>query len=251
MCGRFTLTATPEEVAAILGLTEIEPFPPRYNIAPTQPVIVVVGGARERPEGRLAGRGAQLARWGLIPSWVKEVAGFPLLFNARSETAAEKNAFRAAMRYRRCLVPASGFYEWQRMGTRKSQAFFLRPRSHGLILFAGLLECWHAPDGSEIDTVAILTTRANDTMAAIHERMPVVVGAADIGRWLDCRSNDPEAVADLLAPVDDDFFEAIPVSDKVNRVANMGPDVQHPVAAAVRAEKGDRSAALPVQPSLF
>ncbi|MBC8129263.1 MAG: SOS response-associated peptidase, partial [Rhizobiaceae bacterium] len=138
MCGRFTLTATPREVADLLSLAEIEDFPPRYNIAPTQPILVILGGTELRPDANRSGREARLVRWGFVPGWVKDLKTFPLLFNARSETAAGKNAFKAAMKYRRCLVPASGFYEWRRDAAGKTgQAFFVRPRSGRPLAFAG------------------------------------------------------------------------------------------------------------------
>ena len=230
MCGRFTLTATPEEVEALFALLELEGFPPRYNIAPTQPILMVVSGERREPGSNLPERRALLVRWGLIPSWAKNPRDMPLLINARSETAAEKASFRAAMRHRRALVPASGFYEWRRDGSKKSQPYFIRPKGGGLVAFAGLMEMWHEPGGSELDTGAILTTQANADVAAIHDRMPVVIRPEDFSRWLDCKGQEPRDVADLLQPVEPGFFEAIPVSDKVNKVSNAGPDIQAPVA---------------------
>ena len=152
------------------------------------------------------------------------------MFNARCEDAAEKASFRAAMRHRRALVPASGFYEWKREGRGVGQAYFVRPRGGGIVTFAGLMETWLEPGGSEIDTGAILTTAANGRLAGIHPRMPVVIGPRDFDRWLDCRSNEPRDVADLMQPIDPDFFEAIPVSDRVNKVTNTDPDIQAPLA---------------------
>jgi putative SOS response-associated peptidase YedK len=225
MCGRFSLTATPQEVAELFGIDgigqEVGSFPPRYNIAPTQPILMI----RTDEAGK---RAPVLVRWGLIPSWVKDPAEFTLLVNARSETAATKPSFRNAMRHRRTLVPASGFYEWRRPQDRKArkQAYWIRPRGGGLIAFAGLMETWSGKDGSEIDTGLILTTAANEAIGAIHDRMPVVIAPENFARWLDCASQEPRDVADLLSPVDNDFFEAVPVSDRVNKVANSGPDVQ-------------------------
>lgn len=230
MCGRFTLTATPEEVEALFALLELEGFPPRYNIAPTQPILMVVAGERREPGSNLPERRPLLVRWGLIPSWAKDPKAQPLLINARSETAAEKASFRAAMRHRRTLVPASGFYEWRRDGSKKSQPYFIRPKGGGLVAFAGLMEMWHEPGGSELDTGAILTTHANADIARIHDRMPVVIRPEDYARWLDCLGQEPRDVADLLQPVEPGFFEAIPISDKVNKAANVGPDIQEPVA---------------------
>ena len=226
MCGRFSLTAAPEEVEAVFGLAGIEAFPPRYNIAPTQPVLIVTAGPVPDPGSNQPDRVAMLARWGFTPSWVKDPRDFPLLINARSETAARKNSFRTAMRHRRMLVPASGFYEWKREGKATAQPYWVRPKGGGIIAFAGLWETWEGREGSAVDTACILTTRANAAIAAIHDRMPVVIRPEDFARWLDCRTQEPRDVADLLEPVEPDFFEAIPVSTKVNKVANGGPDVQ-------------------------
>jgi len=226
MCGRFALTASAEEVEALTGAPDVEPFPPRYNIAPTQPILTVIAGPRREPGSNLPGRRALLVRWGLVPSWARNPGDLPLLFNARSESAATKAAFRAAMRHRRALVPASGFYEWKREGRGKAQPYWVRPKGGSVIAFGGLVETWLGPDGSEMDTGAILTTAANSDLAPIHERMPVVVRPQDYERWLDCVTYEPAAVADLLRPVERSFFEAIPVSEKVNRVANTGPEIQ-------------------------
>lgn len=227
MCGRFLLTVTPEEIAEYFALMELEAFPPRYNIAPTQPVLAVLAGAPAEPGSNRPLRHAQLVRWGFIPSWLKDTEGFPLLINARSETSAQKNTFRAAMRHRRALVPASGFYEWKRAKDRKtkSQAFWAKPAAGGIVAFGALVETWHGADGSEIDTMAILTTAANDEFAAIHHRMPVTIAPEHFDRWLDCRDTEPRDVADLLAPPPEGIYEAVPISDKVNKVANAGPDI--------------------------
>ncbi len=227
MCGRFALTEKPEAVAETFGLAELEGFPPRYNIAPSQPILIVADGEAPVRGSNETGRKALLVRWGFVPGWVKDLREFPMLINARAETAAEKPSFRAAMRHRRILVPASGFYEWYRSGGKgeKSEPFWLRPRSGGPVAFAGLMETWAAPDGSEFDSAAIVTTSANADLKPIHDRMPVVIQPEDFSRWLDCRTQEPRDVADLMRPAPERFFEAIPVSDKVNRVANTGPDL--------------------------
>ena len=226
MCGRFALTATPDQTAAFLGLAELEEFPARYNIAPTQPVLMALAGPPGAPGSNLPDRQPMLVRWGLIPAWVKDTREFPLLINARSEGAAQKASFKTAMRHRRALVPASGFYEWRQAGGRKGQPYWIRPRRGGLVAFAGLIETYAEPGGSEMDTGAILTTSANAALSHIHDRMPVVIGEQDFARWLDCRTQEPRDVADLLRPVEPNFFEAIPVSDLVNKVANTGPEIQ-------------------------
>jgi putative SOS response-associated peptidase YedK len=229
MCGRFSLKGSVEEIERFFGLADVDDFPPRYNIAPTQPILMIIADPQAEGSNRPRRR-AVLVRWGLVPSWAKDPASLPLLFNARCETAAEKNAFRGAMRHRRTLVPASGFYEWRHEGKKKAEPYWVRPRAGGLIAFAGLMETWLGADGSEIDTGTILTTDANATLAPIHDRMPVIIAPQDFERWLDCRGHEPREVADLLKPADPGLLEAIPVSDKVNRVANTGPEIQEPVA---------------------
>lgn len=231
MCGRFSLIHSPQEVVSTFGLADVEPFPPRYNIAPTQPVLVVAAAPAQMPGSNRPEREAVLMRWGLLPSWVKDPKDFPTLINARSETAASKPSFRAAMRHRRCIVPASGFYEWQRNSqTKQSQAWWV-PRSNGEIAaFAGLHETYIGQDGSEVDTVSILTTEATGTFAQIHNRIPVVLSPGDFTRWMDCRTQEPRDVADLLREPPSDYFLPIPVSDAVNKVANSGPHIQQAVA---------------------
>ena len=244
MCGRYTLTMTPEEMKRLFRYLETPNFPPRYNVAPTQPSPIVRTDHGERH--------FVLVRWGLIPGWVKDPASFTLLINARSETAAEKPAFRSAMKYRRCLVPASGFYEWRRVGKEK-QPFYIRPRDGGIVGFAGLWEGWMGADGSEVDTAAILTTSANRLMAPIHDRMPVVIPPSEFDRWLDVDGRRPADVADLLRPAPEDLFEAIPISSRVNAVRNDDPAVLEPLSEplVVEAEAEDADAPAPRQGSLF
>lgn len=230
MCGRFTLTATPDQVALFLALMDLEAFPPRYNIAPTQPILMAIAGPPRDPGSNLPDRRALLVRWGLIPGWAKDPKSLPLLINARAETAGERAAFKAPLRHRRALVPATGFYEWRTVG-RTRQPYFLKPRQGGLVAFAGLMETYADPNGSEIDTGAILTAEASPDIAPIHNRMPVVVRPEDFSRWLDCRRLEPRDVADIMRPAEPGLFEAIPVSDLVNKVANTGPEIQARVAA--------------------
>jgi putative SOS response-associated peptidase YedK len=219
MCGRYTLTLTPEQVRRMLGYADRPNFPPRYNIAPTQPIAVVTS---ERGQRRFV-----LMRWGFLPSWVKDPQGFPLLINARAETLVEKAAFRAAVQRRRCLIPADGFYEWRRAGKARTP-FHIRRPDRGLIAFAGLWETWIGRDGSEIDTAAIVTVVANGSLASLHERMPAILGQRAAAAWLDndgCSAG--EAVA-LLRPAADDFLEVVEVSPAVNKADNDGPELLEP-----------------------
>lgn len=251
MCGRFSLIHAPEEVAAWFALDALEAFPPRYNIAPTQPVLVVAHRDLPGDGTNAPPREGRLMRWGLLPSWVKEPESFPTLINARSETAATKPSFRAAMRHRRCVMPASGFYEWHRPGGKQKPQAWWVPQSQGQpVAFAALHETWIGADGSEIDTVAVLTTEATGAFAHIHNRIPVVIPPEDITRWMDCKSGEPRDVADLLVEPPQDFFAPVPVSDRVNKVANDGPDNIVPVdvdATATPAKPDDT----PKQGSLF
>jgi putative SOS response-associated peptidase YedK len=255
MCGRYALTATRDEVLQFVSVIDFEEdFPARFNIAPTQPILVVTASEKREPGINLPPRRAFLARWGFIPGWVKDPKDFPLLINARAETAVGKASFRAAMRHRRILVPASGFYEWRRPPKDsgvKPQAYWIRPRQGGIIAFAGLMETWSSADGSEVDTAAILTSSANKTMRPIHDRMPVVIQPEDFERWLDCKTQEPREVEDLMRPVQEDFFEPVPVSDLVNKVSNMGPDVQKPVPVSEPQEKPPKPRPDLQQMSLF
>jgi len=242
MCGRIAVLASPDATSAFLGLDDLESFPPRYNVAPTQPILVVTSGPQRPPGSNMSDRMALLARWGLIPAWTKNPADMPLLINARSETAIEKASFKTAMRHRRALIPVSGFYEWKKLPGNRRQPFWLRPRKGGLVALAGLVETYSEPGGSEIDTAAILTTGASADIMHIHDRMPVVIQPEDFARWLDCRSQEPRHVAHLMRPAQPDFFEQIPVSELVNKVANTGPEIQArveplPEAAPERAVK--------------
>ena len=226
MCGRFSLLASSEELCSLFEIDAIDAFPPRYNIAPTQPILTLGIGPNSNRE-------TQLVRWGLIPHWVKDPNEFTLIINARSETANTKASFKTAMRHRRVLIPASGFYEWHRPADKKQpkQAYWIRPANGGTICFSGLVETWMGKDGSEMDTGCILTTQSNAQIGNIHHRMPVIIKPQDFDRWLDCKNSEPRDVADLTHAVEDGFFEAIAVSDRVNKVANTGPDVQVPGVA--------------------
>jgi putative SOS response-associated peptidase YedK len=221
MCSRYSLTSPPEAVRAYFGYADTPNFPARYNIAPTQPIAVV---ARDR-EGV---RRFRLMRWGLLPSFVKDPKTFPTLINARAEEVLEKPSFRNAMRWRRCLIPADGFYEWT--GPKgKRRPFLLRPRDGRLIAFAGLYERWRDKDGGEIDTVTILTCAANATVAALHDRMPVVLPPEHFEAWLDVKHTPADAALKLLLPASEALLEPIELNPKINDSRKDEPGLQEPL----------------------
>ena len=221
MCSRYSLTSPPEAVRSYFRYDNEAVFPPRYNIAPSQPVAIV----RNTPAG---GREMALVRWGLVPGWVKDPRLFKMLINARSETAAEKPSFRAAMRHRRCLIPVDGFYEWKGAHGSK-RPHLVRPRAGGPMALAGIFENWLGADGSEIETMAILTVAANAAMSALHDRMPAIIAPEHFDAWLDCRPGTATDIVELLAPAPEDFLDIIEVSRALNNPRNEGPEVQEPV----------------------
>jgi putative SOS response-associated peptidase YedK len=220
MCGRYSITTAPEAMRALFRYRDQPNFPPRYNVAPTQPVPIVRVDEGER---RFA-----LVRWGLIPAWVKDARGFSLLINARGESVNDKPAFRNAMRRRRCLFPADGFYEWRVEG-RARRPFHVRRKDGQPLAFAGLWEAWMGPNGEEMETAAIVTTQANRACAAVHERMPVIVPPEAFDFWLDCANVDATMASALIAPTPEGFLEVVEVSPAVNRVVNDSPELIAPV----------------------
>src|SRR5438552_7848541 len=246
MCGRYLILSSPQAFRRLFGYREEPDFPSRYNVAPTQPVPIV----------RLAERGRQFAlgRWELISPWVKDPRTFTLLVNARAESVNAKPAFRNAMRRRRCLVPADGFYEWKDDGGRK-RPFCIRPKDRAPIAFAGLWETWIGPNGEEMETAAIVTTQANRELAALHSRMPAIIPERAFDLWLDCAAFDEVTATALLDPAPDGLLEAYEISSAVNRTANDGPALIEPVSAAAPPPPAPpRKAVKPRderQPSLF
>lgn len=218
MCGRFTLTAPGEEVAEAFGLDEVPALSPRYNIAPTQPLLVVHLASPEGP------RRAAWLRWGLVPAGAIE-PGRPLI-NARAETAWEKPSFREAFARRRCLVPADGFYEWAPEGGRK-QPYLFRRSDGRPFAFAGLWE--PASEADRPGTCVLLTTEPNELARRIHDRMPVILDPADHARWLDPRLSAPAALRPLLRPYPAGPMTAHRVSGAVNDPAHDAPDCVSPV----------------------
>ena len=248
MCGRYLILSSPEAFRRLFGYREQPSFPPRYNVAPTQPVPIVrmAEGARQ----------FALVRWGLIPPWVDDPRGFTLIVNARAESVNDKPAFRNAMRRRRCLFPADGFYEWKDDAGRK-RAFCVRPKDRAPVAFAGLWETWMGPHGEELETAAIVTTAANRDLAALHPRMPVIIPAEAFDFWLDCTSVDAGTATSLFDAAPNGLLEAYEISPAVNRTANDGPELIAPVAPTAAAEPSAPVRRKPArsrderQPSLF
>ncbi|MBK6427157.1 MAG: SOS response-associated peptidase [Blastocatellia bacterium] len=210
MCGRFTLRHRTAAIAERFAVTllDLDPVEPRYNIAPTQRVLGISG----EPE-----RVATMYRWGLIPFWAKDASIGSKLINARSETVAEKPSFRQALAKRRCLIPADGFYEWQK-GPGGKTPMYIRYRDGRLFAFAGLWETWRPEEGTPVSTCTVLTTEPNALMGPIHNRMPVILDPKDEAAWLDPETS-PSVRLELLRPCAPDEMEAFPVSRRVNSPA--------------------------------
>ena len=222
MCGRFTLFDSSDSLAERFGLGEVTPFSPRYNIAPAQAVAVV----RIPAEG--AARELALMRWGLVPSWAKDPSVGYRMINARAETAPEKPAFRAAIRRRRCLVPADGFYEWKHTGGRK-QPFYVRMRDGGIFAFAGIWEIWKGEGGDPIESCALLTTGPNELLEPIHDRMPVIIPPGGYDLWLSPTVHDPSALTPFFAPYPAGGMTAYPVRTLVNNPKMDEPALIEPL----------------------
>ena len=227
MCGRFSLSVTPESLARQFGLGELGDLAPRFNIAPTQAALVVRQGVPER-DG-VGGRIAEAMHWGLVPSWSKDPRAGARMINARAETAAEKPAFRSALRRRRCLVPADGFYEWRSEDGRK-QPYRITLADGGPFGMAGLWEVWRGPEGDALCSFAILTTAANALVGPIHDRMPVIVEPGAYGVWLDPDMQETAPLEPLMVPYPSDRMALYPVSSRVNTPANDDPDCIAPLA---------------------
>lgn len=248
MCGRFISRSTPGELAERFRVDEVaihDAAEPDYNVAPRAKVMVVRERRREDAQQRVLSR----IRWGLVPSWAKEIAIGDRMINARAETLAEKPAYRRAFAKRRCLIAADGFYEWKVVGEPttpkgrpKKQPYFIHRPDDAPMAFAGLWEVWKVPadqlgtvpdDGDGwLRTCVIVTTRANDLLAPVHDRMPVVLPEAAWSRWLDRDLVDPAALDDLLVPAPDEDFALHPVSTRVNRAVNNDESLITPVPAA-------------------
>lgn len=258
MCGRMTQQTSPEEVARIFDAevhdTSDDPFVPSWNVAPTDPVTVVL----QREDGRAVER----HRWGLVPSWAKSVKEGARHINARAETVAESATFRTSFRKRRCIIPADGFYEWQRLEEKRKQPWFLGPHDDDAVLaMAGLWSPWKDPTtGLWVLSATVITTNANDDVARLHDRMPVILPRDAWATWLDPAEQDAELLRSLLEPAPDGVLEMHPVSRRVNDVREDGPqlieavteEAAEPAASDVpAARRARRGAAVTSQGTLF
>lgn len=234
MCGRYAASASQELLEEVFEIDEVAgpPPPPKFNVAPTDPVPAVLERANKDDPGADPVRKLVGLRWGLVPSWSKDPKGGARMINARFETVATKPAFRKALASRRCLLPADGFYEWyassatDARGKPIKQPFFIRPADGGLFVMAGLYEFWKSPAGEWLSTCAVITTQASDAVGHIHDRMPMVVDPAHWDAWLDPALTT--GATDLLSVHGTDL-EVYAVSTLVNKVANDGPALIEPL----------------------
>jgi putative SOS response-associated peptidase YedK len=248
MCGRYASSRRPEDLIEEFEVVDsrvLTPLAPDYNVAPTKEVYAVV----ERPPSKESGqksdasppeRQLRVVKWGLVPSWAKDVKIGNRMINARMETVAEKPAYKRALAVRRCLLPADGYFEWYptdektKAGKPKKQPFFIRPKDGGSLAMAGLYEIWRNPakdddaDDRFLWTCTVITTDAEDDVGMIHDRMPLMVERDRWAAWLDPRT-DKGSVLDLLVPAAPGRLEAYPVSTMVNAVANNGPELLEPL----------------------
>jgi putative SOS response-associated peptidase YedK len=220
MCGRYALHAHPEVIALQFGVDAFPSFLPRYNICPGTDVL----GVRSDPAGA---RSATALHWGLIPHWAKDASVGHKLANARGESLDERPAFREAFLASRCLVPASGYYEWKRSG-RTKQPWYLQPAKAPLFGLAGITALWRGPRGP-VRSVALITTAANELTARVHDRMPLIIAPEDYAAWLDPRSAEPRALKALVRPYPAERMTAHPVGLRVNRPENDDPGLVEPL----------------------
>ena len=217
MCGRYVLYGPVSRYLEYFDAKNWPAFPDRFNIAPTTSVPVI----RRAPDGQLS---VDLLRWGLVPNWAKDPAIGAKLNNARGETVAEKQSFRAAYRKRRCIVPASGFYEWQAVAGSAKQPWYIQLKGDVPMGMAGLWESWTAPDGTILRTFCVITTSANEVMAPIHDRMPVILPKTVWNEWLS-PDTDLAVIAAMIKPLESELTEVRPVSRKVSGGREEGTEL--------------------------
>lgn len=241
MCGRYASTLPPEMMQELFKLLNHIEMVPRYNIAPTQPVAAIWDAAGRRE--------AHFARWGLVPHWVKDPREFPLLINARAETMANKRAFRDALHNGRCILPASGYYEWHTNPDKSKQPYYVTMADDQPMALAGLYSTWAGPGGEEVDSVATITVPTNSQLAQIHDRMPVILRGSEIDEWLD-RGVNAKRARQLAMPLEDGLLKFHPVSKRVNSARDDDAGLIEPVTLE-RAEPKSKTATGGGQLSLF
>ncbi|MCB9851466.1 MAG: SOS response-associated peptidase [Phycisphaerales bacterium] len=230
MCGRYTLTCELDDLIAEFGIEVATELSPRYNIAPTQyaPIIRSTSGTLRLDN----------LRWGLIPSWSKDASIGARLINARSETADSKPSFRSAFKSRRCIAPATGFYEWKKTGTGSKQPYWIHLANDRPMALAGLWETWTSDDGKPMETFTILTTTPNDKMATLHDRMPAMLSHDDVEAWLNTEATDATRLKAMLHPWQDSPLALTPVGTRVNNVRNDDSSLIEEVATEADGESG-------------
>jgi len=236
MCGRYAFLLPPEAMAQLFKiLNEVGMYPPRYNIAPTQPVITIL----ER-QGR---RTAELFRWGFVPGWVKDPKEWPLLINARADSMADKPSFRDALRNTRCIIPATGYYEWKKGPDGERRPFYITSSETETMAFAGLYSTWSGPNGEEVDTVCIVTTDPNPEISEVYDRMPVILrGQEAIDDWLNTREVEPRDVLPLMLPAPPGTMRFHPVAKTIGRADAEGPELIAPFEGEWESSKPKKKA---------
>lgn len=224
MCGRFALFHDAAAIAAHFGVAAPEIMASRYNIAPTQPVMAI----RRPPDSLLEKKEITHFFWGLVPRWAKDLSYAGRMINARSETVAEKASYKAPYKYRRCLVPMSGFYEWQKVGKQK-QPHYIGMADGGLFAAAAIWETWGSPDGSELQSVSVLTTEPNEFMKPLHNRMPVILEPADYNEWMFTDPTKVDRLTHLFRPIPSEKMTAYPVTSYVSHASNEGIECIEPM----------------------
>lgn len=222
MCGRYAATLPPEMMVELFNLLNQIDFPPRYNITPTQPIAAIWEQAGRRT--------IQLVRWGFVPGWVKDPREFSLLINARAETMAEKPSFRDAVRHGRCIIPASGYYEWMKGKDGVRRPYYITMADGSPMVFAGLYSNWSGPQGEEVDTACIVTVEPNLEISSIYDRMPAMLQGENVDLWLNTRDIDVKAARQLALPLPAGSLKYHAVGKAVGRTDADGPDLIRPLS---------------------
>lgn len=243
MCGRYASTLPPEMMEELFKLLKTVEIVPRYNIAPTQPVAAIW-----EAQGR---REAHFARWGLVPGWVKDPREFPLLVNARAESMADKPAFRDALKHGRCIIPASGYYEWHTNPDKSKQPYYITMQDDRPMALAGLYASWMGPNGEEIDSVATITVASNAQLSEVHDRMPAILEGAAIDDWLNVRDVRAAEAGQMILPLADGALKFHPVSTRVNSARDDDPGLIERAALAVPEPRRKKAAGGGGQLDLF